>query len=41
VSAQNLKDMVLDDLQNQPDKTFLDYQDKEIEDVNIILDLLA
>jgi len=33
--------MVLENLQNQPDTTFLDLQDHEIEDLDVILDLLG
>lgn len=32
--------MVHENLQNQPDTTFLDLQDQEIEDLNVIMDLL-
>ena len=39
-SQQNLKDMVQENLQNQPDTTFLDLQDQEIEDLNVIMDML-
>ena len=41
VSRQNLKDMVEENLQNQPDTTFLDLQDQEIEDLDVIMDLLS
>ena len=41
ISHQNLKDMVQENLQNQPDTTFLDLQDQEIDDVGVILDLLG
>lgn len=40
-SQQNLKDMVSENLQNQPDTTFLDLQDQEIEDLNVIIDILG
>ena len=33
--------MVNENLQNQPDTTFLDLQDQEIEDLNVILDTLG
>ena len=40
MSQQNLKDMVQENLQNQPDTTFLDLQDQEIEDLDVIMDVL-
>ena len=33
--------MVNENLQNQPDTTFLDLQDQEIEDLNVIMDTLG
>ena len=33
--------MVTENLANQPDTTFLDLQDQEIEDLNVIVDLLS
>ena len=41
ISQQNLKDMVYENLQNQPDTTFLDLQDQEIEDLDVIMELLS
>ena len=40
VSAQNLQDMVQENLQNQPDTTFLDLQDQEIENLDVIMHML-
>ena len=40
MSQQNLKDMVAENLQNQPETTFLDLNDQEIEDLDIIMDQL-
>lgn len=33
--------MVYENLQNQPDTTFLDLQDQEIEDLDVIMELLS
>ena len=40
-STQNLQDMVQENLQNQPDTTFLDLQDQEIENLSVIMDSLS
>ena len=40
MSHQGLKNKVLDNLESQPDTTFLDLQDNEISDLDIIMDVL-